>query len=213
MSQKRLRVCVGRTVSSVATTRDSLTRSTIRSYNGSATSATSRLPTLPACDSYHSDTNPRKGPGLNRIRIDDSYFFRSQPEGIGAWPVSKGSRINVNFCEFLERAMGIEPTSEAWEASILPLYDARSVLILLQLGCYGTAFPFSIVFQNINFMAKLQSECTANRLRRQRTCVVVRHIRLSDDEWPICDEPQPEQGPPIVIECCSHNATHGIQPA
>src|ERR1700674_2013505 len=27
----------------------------------------------------------------------------------------------------MERAMGIEPTSEAWEASILPLYDARSV--------------------------------------------------------------------------------------
>jgi hypothetical protein len=24
--------------------------------------------------------------------------------------------------------MGIEPTSEAWEASILPLYDARSTL-------------------------------------------------------------------------------------
>ena len=24
--------------------------------------------------------------------------------------------------------MGIEPTSEAWEASILPLYDARSAL-------------------------------------------------------------------------------------
>jgi hypothetical protein len=23
--------------------------------------------------------------------------------------------------------MGIEPTSEAWEASILPLYDARSI--------------------------------------------------------------------------------------
>ena len=32
------------------------------------------------------------------------------------------------FCPpfVLERAMGIEPTSEAWEASILPLYDARS---------------------------------------------------------------------------------------
>jgi hypothetical protein len=29
---------------------------------------------------------------------------------------------------FMERAMGIEPTSEAWEASILPLYDARSAL-------------------------------------------------------------------------------------
>ena len=30
------------------------------------------------------------------------------------------------YTRFLERAMGIEPTSEAWEASILPLYDARS---------------------------------------------------------------------------------------
>jgi hypothetical protein len=29
---------------------------------------------------------------------------------------------------FMERAMGIEPTSEAWEASILPLYDARSAI-------------------------------------------------------------------------------------
>ncbi len=28
--------------------------------------------------------------------------------------------------------MGIEPTSEAWEASILPLYDARSVSIASQ---------------------------------------------------------------------------------
>jgi hypothetical protein len=26
--------------------------------------------------------------------------------------------------------MGIEPTSEAWEASILPLYDARSGLLV-----------------------------------------------------------------------------------
>jgi hypothetical protein len=32
---------------------------------------------------------------------------------------------------FLERAMGIEPTSEAWEASILPLYDARSSLLIV----------------------------------------------------------------------------------
>jgi hypothetical protein len=33
--------------------------------------------------------------------------------------------------------MGIEPTSEAWEASILPLYDARSVVIILTMmaGC------------------------------------------------------------------------------
>ena len=41
--------------------------------------------------------------------------------------------------------MGIEPTSEAWEASILPLYDARSGLILLQLGGNGHGFPFSII--------------------------------------------------------------------
>ena len=33
--------------------------------------------------------------------------------------------------------MGIEPTSEAWEASILPLYDARSSVIILTMlaGC------------------------------------------------------------------------------
>ena len=34
--------------------------------------------------------------------------------------------LSVLLLEWLERAMGIEPTSEAWEASILPLYDARS---------------------------------------------------------------------------------------
>ena len=30
--------------------------------------------------------------------------------------------------------MGIEPTSEAWEASILPLYDARSIPKLAKEG-------------------------------------------------------------------------------
>ena len=29
----------------------------------------------------------------------------------------------------MERATGIEPVSEAWEASILPLYDARFVAL------------------------------------------------------------------------------------
>jgi hypothetical protein len=43
--------------------------------------------------------------------------------------------------------MGIEPTSEAWEASILPLYDARSGVILLHLSCDQSRFPFSIIFQ------------------------------------------------------------------
>ena len=35
--------------------------------------------------------------------------------------------------------MGIEPTSEAWEASILPLYDARSALFSLII--HKSAFP------------------------------------------------------------------------
>ena len=34
-------------------------------------------------------------------------------------------------CFNLERATGIEPVSEAWEASILPLYDARSANLIL----------------------------------------------------------------------------------
>jgi hypothetical protein len=40
--------------------------------------------------------------------------------------------------------MGIEPTSEAWEASILPLYDARSTYLLARLYPNSTknVFPF-----------------------------------------------------------------------
>ncbi len=40
--------------------------------------------------------------------------------------------------------MGIEPTSEAWEASILPLYDARSLLTqtCLHTHCVCYYFPF-----------------------------------------------------------------------
>jgi|HubBroStandDraft_6_1064221.scaffolds.fasta_scaffold12103_4 hypothetical protein len=42
------------------------------------------------------------------------------------------SRVrSTESSEVMERAMGIEPTSEAWEASILPLYDARSLLTIL----------------------------------------------------------------------------------
>ena len=35
------------------------------------------------------------------------------------------------YTSFLERAMGIEPTSEAWEAPVLPLNYARSLLNIL----------------------------------------------------------------------------------
>ena len=37
----------------------------------------------------------------------------------------------MNFTGFMERAMGIEPPSEAWEASILPLYDARPLFFIV----------------------------------------------------------------------------------
>jgi hypothetical protein len=33
--------------------------------------------------------------------------------------------------------MGIEPTSEAWEASILPLYDARLFLLIVLRNCFS----------------------------------------------------------------------------
>ena len=41
--------------------------------------------------------------------------------------------------------MGIEPTSEAWEASILPLYDARSLFWVLIIHDLATLFPGAIV--------------------------------------------------------------------
>jgi hypothetical protein len=39
--------------------------------------------------------------------------------------------------------MGIEPTSEAWEASILPLYDARSAGVN-SIHNYGTGTTTSL---------------------------------------------------------------------
>ena len=45
----------------------------------------------------------------------------------------------------MERAMGIEPTSEAWEASILPLYDARSLLHCTDYT-HRTDLPYSPVY-------------------------------------------------------------------
>jgi hypothetical protein len=41
------------------------------------------------------------------------------PAQIERWPVRKGGRIKVNFAELWSEAMGIEPTSDAWEASNL----------------------------------------------------------------------------------------------
>ncbi len=71
--------------------------------------------------------------------------------------------------------MGIEPTSEAWEASILPLYDARSLLILLHLGCNQSRILFSIIFQSINFGAKLGREFCLHLVERNLPSVACRH--------------------------------------
>src|SRR5215831_15080875 len=73
-------------------------------------------------------------------RTNPQRFGRAATVQLTAVPSNyrpKTSRFLVEFRElsrvrstqssaFMERAMGIEPTSEAWEASILPLYDARS---------------------------------------------------------------------------------------
>jgi hypothetical protein len=40
--------------------------------------------------------------------------------------------------------MGIEPTSEAWEASILPLYDARSTYLVARLYIISPTPAFAI---------------------------------------------------------------------
>ena len=46
----------------------------------------------------------------------------------------------------MERAMGIEPTSPAWEAGVLPLDYARNFYIL----CF---FPISVNFDLASFIA------------------------------------------------------------
>ena len=38
--------------------------------------------------------------------------------------------------------MEIEPTSEAWEASILPLYDARSAKLIVLRNPSALQYPF-----------------------------------------------------------------------
>jgi hypothetical protein len=46
------------------------------------------------------------------------------------------SRVRaVESSGFMERAMGIEPTSEAWEAPVLPLNYARSLFLIVVANC------------------------------------------------------------------------------
>jgi hypothetical protein len=71
--------------------------------------------------------------------------------------------------------MGIEPTSEAWEASILPLYDARSASLAKRL--YATSEgPYSLAIFLI-------FPCCWRSRERQRT--IRGAERLSDPRsWP-----------------------------
>ena len=39
------------------------------------------------------------------------------------------------FFESMERVMGIEPTSSAWEAEVMPLYDTRAERIVSSRVC------------------------------------------------------------------------------
>src|SRR6266446_5229911 len=107
----------------------------------------SRLNTLPACSPVNASRAALRlpahdsGPGwLATPYLYDSCIRDFTPVYPGALQVpSKTHRFLLEFRElsrvrstessgFMERAMGIEPTSEAWKASILPLYDARSFL-------------------------------------------------------------------------------------
>ncbi len=77
--------------------------------------------------------------------------LRTKPRRFG--PIRSDLQVEgqSNHRVFLERAMGIEPTSEAWEASILPLYDARSASNLpdyTRLRGADNTGPFWSIFQN-----------------------------------------------------------------
>jgi hypothetical protein len=66
----------------------------------------------------------------------NSIQYRRVPGSLSGWkPVRPTASTG-----FMERAMGIEPTSEAWEASILPLYDARSFFRLYPRIVGGSRF-------------------------------------------------------------------------
>ena len=52
----------------------------------------------------------------------------AQKQGLAR--VYVGSR-GLTWKDEVERAMGIEPTAQAWEAWVLPLYDARAECLIL----------------------------------------------------------------------------------
>jgi hypothetical protein len=87
----------------------------------------------------------------------------------------------------MERAMGIEPTSEAWEASILPLYDARSFLALsdyTQLSYLSARLAFPASFNFIRLAAAGRVRNTTRIMSTVEVCVGFRstsRIRKAND--------------------------------
>jgi hypothetical protein len=71
--------------------------------------------------------------------------------------------------------MGIEPTSEAWEASILPLYDARRLLLILII--LGNGFCAQRVCDN--------SVLAAGRCGSRIGYVKVSHLESPDRRSPV----------------------------
>ena len=72
------------------------------------------------------------GTGVSPRGVGNALRKKSKTRELSRSPARVGvdGELRVLFALEMERATGIEPVSEAWEASILPLYDARSVLKL-----------------------------------------------------------------------------------
>ena len=69
------------------------------------------------------ELHPSIQPGLG-INVHLRHFFDTGISQKAKSPETVWFQ-GFRFCD-LERAMGIEPTALAWEARVLPLYDARS---------------------------------------------------------------------------------------
>src|SRR5208283_3012871 len=120
--------------------------------------------------------------------------------GISATQPHKGNRI----IRILERAMGIEPTSEAWEAPVLPLYDARSLfLIVLKNWCSVQRLSESclstIILSPLNGNVKMSPYETGDiHVESEGTAASERNYCLRQGRHGVCQRrrtPGPERAP------------------
>ena len=73
---------------------------------------------------YAASWNGLDGLGLRPIHLRPDIDQTAKRPTLSGWPFCL--QINDLPESDVERAMGIEPTASAWEAEVLPLYDARS---------------------------------------------------------------------------------------